>query len=473
MELLHFPNELLETVAEYVLPEGFESLALTCKRMHAVCAPFIEYHNRLRRQFQDFYYYKTNPSQLVKSNPALLLLPDTISSAFNLIGRIAMEPVVARYIQHADFNHDSRITKGLSRQYATDNSREEAVMKMLADSSDLKQAGLDWKEYYAAIEEDLNAARYSQHAAAFALTLLPHLKTLQLPRWWKPQTAPDKLIDIIISKARNAPGSGSSLAAVTSLVGNGCAENRFDLDWARPLLALPNVQSFGGYICKGTGGSYGNAPFEYAALENISLIDASIDEAAIASVLQCTPNLKTFRCLYARAEDSDPQQGWDLCQFLLAIEQNVGNHLIDLSLLVDAEDHVSITPGKVSICGFQRLQRLELPFKIAVCNLTAVTPTSPESLISDIIPASVSQLSFVSHGTSDEAKALEVMFHDFFAKKSQLPALQEIHLTLPMEATDSYKEHFVTVSAEIERAGVKLVEEPFIQSATWEDDENE
>lgn len=79
------------------------------------------------------------------------------------------------------------------------------------------------------MQEDLNAGHYSQRAAAFILSLLPNYKVLGLPKWWKPETVSDKLIDTLTSKARNNP-TGSGLAQVTSLVDQGCADGRFDLD---------------------------------------------------------------------------------------------------------------------------------------------------------------------------------------------------------------------------------------------------
>lgn len=56
-------------------------------------------------------YYKTD--QVVKSG--LHLVADTPAytacSAFNLIALIAVEPVIAHYIQEADFENDSLFTR--------------------------------------------------------------------------------------------------------------------------------------------------------------------------------------------------------------------------------------------------------------------------------------------------------------------------------------------------------------------------
>jgi hypothetical protein len=109
MVFMHLPNELLAQVVGYTLPEGFESLALTCKHIHELCAPFIAQHNELRWHFQKFKYYKTK--QAVKNGTRTLLIPYSVNSAFNLIEHIANEPSIARYIREADFQHDSRIAR--------------------------------------------------------------------------------------------------------------------------------------------------------------------------------------------------------------------------------------------------------------------------------------------------------------------------------------------------------------------------
>ncbi len=53
-------------------------------------------------------------------------------------------------------------------------------------------------------EEDLEAVRYSQHAAAFLMTLLPNVEKLALPRRWKPLGATNKLIDVIVRMANQS-----------------------------------------------------------------------------------------------------------------------------------------------------------------------------------------------------------------------------------------------------------------------------
>ncbi|KAL8703949.1 MAG: hypothetical protein Q9201_002872 [Fulgogasparrea decipioides] len=118
-----------------------------------------------------FTYYENTPDPV-----------NTIRTAFDVITAVAVEPVVARYIRHVDFAKDSYFTRGRPRELLTDVHCDGAVLRLLADSPYLKQAGLDWQKFYAHIEEDLQAVRYSQHAASFLMTLLPNAETLTLPK---------------------------------------------------------------------------------------------------------------------------------------------------------------------------------------------------------------------------------------------------------------------------------------------------
>jgi len=97
MALIRLPTELLEEIIAHTLPEGFESVALTSKQVHATCIPFMRSHNTLRARFHNLDYYE-NTSDVIR----------TIRTAFDVITRIAVESVVARYVRYADFAMDSK-----------------------------------------------------------------------------------------------------------------------------------------------------------------------------------------------------------------------------------------------------------------------------------------------------------------------------------------------------------------------------
>lgn len=343
------------------------------------------------------------------------------------------------------------------------------MVRLLADSSYLKEAGLNWKKYYAAIGEEINACRYSQHAAAFLLTLLPNVKMLKLPKYWKPVDATDKLIDVVIHRARQAhlPYDRSSIAQVTRFVPSVSSgpQARFNLDWVTSFLALPHLQFFRGSDCvaisDGLGSIMSRCPHRgFKALKAVHLVSSFIYEVAITDFLKHTPRLKTLTYSHSTKENCSPQD-WDICRFITAIEREVGSHLAELSISIP-ELRGSIAPGKASMRGFQQLQKLEFPLEIAMRNLTAATSTDheldySELFIGGLVPASVSQLSLISGGTDQHEKALEVMFRNFATKKgSEMPALKEIYLSCFVNADDAYKEQCVKLAAETKKVGVVL-----------------
>ena len=483
MALNLLPTELLDNIITHVMPEGFESLALTCRKIYALCTPFIERHNSLRSQFGKFGYYESRTDRSL-----------AIRTAVNLIIRIAVEPVVARYVRHADFKVDSFFTRARAREFVTPCSG--AVATLLADSPYLKQAGLDWKEYYAEIEEDLEARSYSQHAAAFLLTLLPNVETLKLPKPWKPLDATDKLIDAVVRKAKEShlPCDRPSLAQITRFQPSILAQSQspFELDWARPFLALPHMRSFYGFKCVAMDDGHksiaSKAPYHGfgETLEAAHLLSCCIDEVGIADFLKNTTRLRTLEYSHSTKEDSDPQD-WNLCEFVTAIEREVGSHLVELSVSI-RELRGSITPGKASMRGFQCLQKLEFPLELAMCNMDSAacrvaTPNESlvggstdhereycESFLGDLVPASVSQLSLISHGKDHHERALDLMFLPFAAKKdSQLPALEEFHLSCFHSANNAYKDRCARLLTETEKVGVVLDLVPFpARTMTWD-----
>lgn len=460
MTLMQLPVELLEQVISHTLPEGFESLALTCKFLYTLCIPFLEHHNNLRWHFRDFRYCKTDIS--FRYHHELFRFPDTATSAFNLISRIAIEPSVGRYILKADFSSDSRLYSRFTypeRLNTTYEDRDEAVRQLLADSSYLREAGLDWKEYYSAMMEDVNNCRYSQHAAAFVLTLLPNLQRFQPSRLWNPTPTTEKLVAAIIHAARRTNHNTASLAhliAFEETVGE------YESSWATSIIALPHIQLLesGGRRGKFYGNKYLCPDFN-SKVEKVWFLHASIDAVAIADFLGHTSCLKSLTYWHS-TRASMGHQDWDLCGLIAAVQHEVGSHLEKLSAIT-TERRCFISPGKPYLRGFQRLQSLELPLDIVVCGLKAAElaghgSLDSGSLLGDLIPTSVSELSLFSPGKTPHDKALGLLFHDFATQKQlQKLNLKEICLTCPSDADDLYKAQCMNLAAETQKVGVDLV----------------
>lgn len=193
--LLQLPEELLNVIVQATIPEGVESLATTCHALHRLCTPFLKRHNFLRTHFHHFAYNTYPPdSRLLKYNPG----------AYDLISHIAKDPIIARYITHADLHCDTWPPRARPLPSMPDIDDGGPLVALFANSPALRMAGLEWREYYVLIQEELDDTdryRYSQHAAAFLLTLLPNLSvaTLKLPRHWEASETSDRLIRAIYS----------------------------------------------------------------------------------------------------------------------------------------------------------------------------------------------------------------------------------------------------------------------------------
>ena len=475
MALTRLPTELLEIIITHVLPEGFESMAVTCKKIYAICIPFIQRHNDLRSRF-DFFTYDESPN-----HP-----PPTIVSAGDLISYIAVEPLVARYVRSANLIYDTVrscvIPRGLSGRV---DCRED-VIRLFANCPYLKQAGLDWREYLAKIGEELHRDRlpcYSQYAAAFLLTLLPNLERLTLPHYWKSFDATDKLIDAVVHKAKQSHSlcDRPSLARITRLEQclSSMASDRVDLALATPFLALPRIRSFYGPSWVAMKDDYKSIalkdrPYGFGeTLESVSFVACCVDEVGIADFLKDAKCLK--RLTYSHSTKNDvPSRCWDICKFVAAIERHVGSHLVELSVCI-WRPFGSIAPGKVSMRGFLSLRQLRFPLDIVMCNIAAaagqvatldrssVGGSSHHKLdcdalfVGDLVPATISNLSLTSLGTDHHHKALNVMFRDFAAKKANtLPSLKQIHLSCLESADDAYKSCCTRLLAETQKTDVAL-----------------
>lgn len=462
------PIELLCQIILHVMPEGFESLVLTCTKLYELCTPFIERHKRLTSQFRKFTYSTRSHDE---SSPP-------IGTAFGLIHRIAIEPMVARYIRQADLNADTWVLRVRLNPHVSSVQSGGPVVTLFADSPYLRQADLDWTEYYCTMEQEITSSTaYSQHAAAFILTLLPNVETLRLPSYWKPVGKATELLNVVVHRAKqtsDALWDRPSLAHVTKFESfNGRGRGWFDLYDAIPFLALPRVRSFRGPRTDIVGDACMALPPKDLflgcgeALEDAHLLRCCLDDMAIAKFLRHAPRLK--RLVYSHLSTGD-RRDWNIREFVASIERESGSHLEELSVTI-RELRGSIIPGKGSMRGFQRLRRLELPFGIAVADVAdaasrVATPTEgilgqrlnrSESPLTDLIPASLCELQLVWGGTAYHEQALKVLFRSFAKQReSRLPALQRISVFCPLNPTDAYKEECEKLAAATEEAGVGL-----------------
>lgn len=71
----------LKNIISHVLPEGFESLALTCKKLRILCKLFIPYHNECRSHFKYFSFTEA------------VLSPYNLRISWELNSQISTKPI--------------------------------------------------------------------------------------------------------------------------------------------------------------------------------------------------------------------------------------------------------------------------------------------------------------------------------------------------------------------------------------------
>ncbi|TGO68381.1 hypothetical protein BOTNAR_0025g00120 [Botryotinia narcissicola] len=474
MSLLALPTEIFEKIVTLVLPEGFESLALTCQETHSLCTPFLESHNQFRSQYHRL---ALGPSSSIKT-------------LLDLILRIECEPIIARYIVHADFGIDKY------HSYVQDFYRRHRgpLKKLLAVSHYLKKAGLDWEEYHDLIKADLRRNRYSnnysQHVTAFVLTLLPNVKTLVLSPW-QPVEASKTLLEAIVTenKLSTLPCEDLSLAQLTHIKISTYTRLKFDWWNNFPLLALPNMRSYRGPNFVARGALYVALPSRPISdfrcgqsLETVYLKNCCISDVTIANLLKHAPHLRSFKYTHSPERESD-DEAWNIFKFIAAIEGEAGSYLEELSIKICAststEDTslkdrpiISIAPGKTFMHGFKCLRKLALPLEIAICDhanaafrttnsarsLAKQGPRNFEIFINELLPAPVSYLSLSLSGIDVDARndIMKAIGNHFITHQSRFPSTKEIQLLLPGDKSSIYlyKEGHSEAAGEVENLDV-------------------
>jgi hypothetical protein len=467
MALTNLPNELLDMIVEFSLPQSFENLASTCKRIYGRCTPFIKRHNELRARFRNFVYYTHRRDNLV--------------AASDLINLIAADPNVAQYIRTADLLNDSQFLKH-QRCYSGPDEPSKSVpsiedggpiVQLFANSRYLRQARLDWKEYYSTFAEDVREMRYSQHGSVFLLTLLEDTEDLTIPCSWKPNAATNQLLNVLTKEATHSNSSSSGLRSVTSFHGRktGLETGPWDLSSVGPFLTLPQLEFFSGsgsFLAEGNPRShaFGGSSRMADTLEVAHLCGCCIDEVGIAEFLKHTPRLKSL--IYSHnTQHEDLPPDWDICEFINTVAREAGSHLVELTVTIN-ELRGSILPGKASARRFQKLQKFQFPLEVAMCNINAAGITgniatslqrlfngSSDPFVRDLIPTSVTHLALKSKAMCPHDMALDALFRNFRAiRRIQLPNLQEVHIDCKQESDDVYKQRCNKIVEECGREDV-------------------
>nr|POF22268.1 hypothetical protein CFP56_36353 [Quercus suber] len=468
--LLSLPDELLDFVVVLSIPEGFESLALTSQRLLALCKPYINHHNELDRRYRRFSYGLFDQTY-----------PFPITTAFHLITRIIVKPIVARYIRYANFHFDSQgfFEEGYEYDLGVEDGHIGRLNAFLSHSSVLKASGLIAGDLFHMIQEDvIQYRRYSQHSAALLLTMLPNIESLSLPQSWKPDAASETLLHAVtINNAALTSSSIDYYARLRNLKAFTSSTNQselaqFEMAWAVPFLRSPRIASVIGYSFVDTTSIMSTPtpaalPIGIAAnLKTVQLRSSCLTSDSLRGLLTSAPNLSSFCYQHAGKRGMTPD--WSVSQFLNVIAHHAGDHLVKLSLRQGP--HVYIEPAlELSFRDrFPMLKALELPIGMIDCHSAEpeVSSILPGVHFSHLVPPSTVKVAFIDYvALQDTGLRFKNFFSGFPAEvQTSLPDLRELHISCPAGADEAYKLWCAELQQSCKQSSVSLRLQQFSRS---------
>ena len=157
MAFLELPTEVLQNIIQIAIPEGFESILLTCKLLNDIGTPYLDEYHANKRKWHTFDV--GNWSADSKTIGELLL-------------HVGESPMIGRYIEHARF--------GISYEdevlVQTEVRFNDALDQLWTHLGGDMQIGLP--------EKEAKTYRFLR-AAISLLAFLPNVEELHLPNRWR------------------------------------------------------------------------------------------------------------------------------------------------------------------------------------------------------------------------------------------------------------------------------------------------
>jgi hypothetical protein len=401
MALIVLPTELLERVVEESIPESFEALALTCRRLYEASKRYrASYHARKKhfRKLSFNHLLGRFRGQTYKES-ALACLMD-----------FAKDPCAARFVRELDClgmgEHNDRHARVDGEFYDTGLADREGPLRRLlwhavsADVFSPREPDLcrDPEALERLVAGYCDSAQMPDHlarrnldrisacedyATTCMISLLPNVKTLTL--WWgrewangQPSTYDAEgsrmwvFLSTLASRANNPrrPLAGLSNLAELRLIsgcGFGNGRSRIPIEQYLPLLTIDSLRTvFCGKALLSPDRAWPNRPpisqfsknLQVLHLSSASFARSGDWKASLTALLARTPNLKVFSLSLAPRPDGVlwvPAQG-----IVDEVARRVGHSLGVLSLAVDGDEFAFIFRAPEPMTGQSRTARLNI-----------------------------------------------------------------------------------------------------------------
>ncbi|KAI1337697.1 hypothetical protein F5Y15DRAFT_417836 [Xylariaceae sp. FL0016] len=364
MYLLDLPAELIQRIIKETIPETFETVRLVCRTLNGAASLFLKQYLERRLRFRHIVIPgETHHHRVNSDNNAAAT---SFTSMDELLWCIAQDPVIARYIQTADFKGHRDQNTDLAAYEVNDQVRD-----LVHQSPYLSEAGVDPDAWLSHMSLTHDREGYIQ---IFLLTLLPNVTTLAPGRFWsdwfedKIAHPKRRVMDAIVRKANSASINGASLSKLENLhpwAGSGYEDERWSLTACSHFMALNSLRNLhaGSVIARDDG--YTGIPFRplYGSfspnLETIELFSSVMGRAEIVTLLQRTRNLQHFRLAH-ETKWHGCGYNWDVGASIAAIQDWVGNSLEELSITIEGFDINSEGTTLTDMTGFRKLKTLEI-----------------------------------------------------------------------------------------------------------------
>lgn len=427
MPLLNLPVELLRIIVIYTIPEGIESASLSCKTLHKVTEEHLPEHNRFRR----FRHVKWDrPSTAGASRP--LSTSDNIETSSELLVKIVDNPVIARYVEVADFGYKLGDNRSERRELINDN--RDRIMKFMHGCRVIRETEIDPIQLLNQARLDPNSNRPMHGITAFLLALLPNIRDLTIGHQFvitmgqtESQVANIRRILTWIMKNANDPSNlgGTGLANLEILrqsPGHNVSRP-IRLDIHGPLLSLPKLKTLHTslkLLCDSDAAN--SRPFQLdmlqrdykmfgQSLETIHLQSCCVNFVELSTLLSQCPNLRKF-CFRKWQKISGCRDEYDLGHLVQYIESITYKQLEELSLRIGYR-YPEIVNGIPSFRKFRKLKKVELDMRYLDSPKTSVETMTPEKLPPEIpIPPEIARLLELTTPPEATILPLNKMFPD-------------------------------------------------------------
>ncbi|RMZ69622.1 f-box domain [Pyrenophora seminiperda CCB06] len=362
MGLLDLPPEILDLIIDRTAPDGLQNFVLSCKTVYGRAASQIRQHNALRRAWS----HTTNMS------------PSRHGDTLALLYEISQDPIIAEYIENL-FLWDRRADDAVREEPGAYNFRDdEKAMEEIKDllHSAENYANNDEGEWWNHILEEDKASDQSNmdklYATVAILSLLPNLKTLQLPDRWHEVRVGESAEDLVpnvqsLVTISNTKGHRqkplAQLETILPFVEEGY-DTRVGLQCLSPFLVLESIRNLYAVSCVAVDDDWGGVPFTWlvpnakSPLTRVEFASCCMDATGLSTFLSNVPALRVFRYSHQTKWDG-LEHDWNAGEVLQVLANYCGDTLIDIALTID-ELHGEVVNGLSSFLRFSKLERLEV-----------------------------------------------------------------------------------------------------------------